>query len=395
MDFSTAAKLKRFPLLDASRGVACIGVVACHCGFAHYFHWYWGAMDFFFVMSGFLITRSLIINCDKGRGMPAFFLYRALRLLPAYVTMILLYELIIFLAGSRPPWESLPYLLFYQHTDVIVGTREIFPRVHEMVPYWSLVLEEHYYVLWGVLFCTLAHRRLRITPATALVGILLLVAAAALRKAGVNWWTLPGRYDGFLIGSIAGIIVFTPHKVCLGAKTIRWLFALGWIASAAAVVRLIWTGLISYRDLALYNEHRWLDVSCFALLSLVLVLGMVKLDSRGLHFGRIQNAFGFVGLVSYEVYLVHFPIVSILEQFSDFKFNGGGLLLMGITLLLSITIAYAMHKVLTSKALSKREEILAYMAAKFRPQGRTAAAAACTEALPCMAEEAKYPPARD
>ena len=371
VDFSGALSLKRFPFLDAARGVACIGVVACHCKFAHYFHWYWGVMDFFFVMSGFLITRSLIANSAKGRGTLAFFLYRALRLLPAYLTVMVLYELVIYFLGTKPPWESLPYVFFYQHLDVVLGDKEIFPRVHEMIPFWSLVVEEHYYLLWGILFCTFAHAKLKITPATIGGVVLLLALAIALRKVGVNWWTLPGRYDGFLLGSIAGMIIFTPQKVHLSEKTVRWLMALGWIVCGAAFVRLVWSSLLSYRDVALFNEGRWIDVSCFSIFSVLLVLGMVKLDIRRVHFGKLQDACAFIGLISYEIYLVHFPIVSILESHFDFEFNSGGIVLFVVTVVLSTVIAHLMHKALTASALKQREGILAYIEARL-PRKRPA-----------------------
>ena len=198
-DFSAARNLKRFPFLDASRGLACVGVVAVHCEFEYMMPWYWGVMEFFFVMSGFLITRSLISNCDRGRGTFSFLLYRALRLLPAYVAIMLLYELtVLFLPPGRASFETLPYLLFYQHTDLIFGAEEKFPRIPEMLPYWSLVLEEQFYLVWGIFFCTFAYARLKINLATTAGVVFLLGLGILFRRLGVNWWTLPGRFDAFV-----------------------------------------------------------------------------------------------------------------------------------------------------------------------------------------------------
>lgn len=361
IDFSAARSLKRFPFLDAARGVACIGVVACHCGLAHLFHWYWGVMDFFFVMSGFLITRSLVSNCDKGRGTFAFLLYRALRLLPAYVTVMLLYELVAFLLADRKSFETLPYLLFYQHTDLIFGSVEKFPRVFEMTPYWSLVLEEHYYMIWGLFFCIVAYAKLRVNLTTLGIAVVMLGLAIVARRSGVHWWTLPARFDGFLMGSIAGIIIFMPKKVDVPDKPAAWLIRCGWLLAGIALVRLLWSAAISYREeLTVYNQGQWIDVTCFSIVSVVLVLGMVKIDIRRLHFGKLQDGCAFLGLISYEIYLVHFPVVIILKKFFNFNFNNGAVLLFLITLVLSSVIAYFMHRLLTSRALKKREEIHAF-----------------------------------
>lgn len=371
IDFSEARNLKRFPFLDAARGVACIGVVACHCGLAYLFHWYWGVMDFFFVMSGFLITRSLVSNCDKGRGTFAFLLYRALRLLPAYLTVMLLYEITVFLVTDRKPLESLPYILFYQNTDLIFGSVERFPRVFEMIPYWSLVLEEHYYMLWGVFFCVFAFAKLRINLVTVGLTLLMLGLAILMRRMGVFWWTLPARFDGFLLGSMAGIIIFMPKKVDIGKNWARWLMGAGWVISAVALVRLVWSGSISYQDLARFDQGRWIDVTCFSIVSVVLVLGMVKIDIRRLHFGRLQDGCAFLGLISYETYLAHFPIVVMLQKGFDFSFNGGKVVLFLVTMVISCVVAYFMHRVLTVPALKRREEIYAFftrLAARFRSE---------------------------
>ena len=141
--------------------------------------------------------------------------------------------------------------------------------------------------------------------------------------------------------------------------------------SAVALVRLVWSGSISYQDLARFDQGRWIDVTCFSVVSVVLVLGMVKIDIRKLHFGRLQDGCAFLGLISYETYLAHFPIIVILQQAFDFKFNGGKVVLFLLTMVISSVVAYFMHRTLTVPALKRREEIhtfLTGLAARFRPQ---------------------------
>jgi peptidoglycan/LPS O-acetylase OafA/YrhL len=360
MDFSEARNLKRFPLLDASRGLACVGVVAMHSHLDYLMPWYWGVMDFFFVMSGLLITRSLMTNCDKGRGTWSFLLYRALRLLPAYLTIMLLYVIAAGVTGERDPSAVLPYLFLYQHTDMIFGARDEFSGIYEMLPYWSLILEEHYYVLWGVFFCGVAYARLKITPATVGAVALMLALALILRKAGVHYWTLPGRFDGFLVGSVAGIIIFMPHKVRVSGKLASWLFRAGALVTIAAAARLLWRAVRSYQHDPSYAAGIWLDVSCYTMVSLVLVLGLLKMDIRRMRFGRAQDGLAFIGLISYEIYLVHFPLATFLKKGFDFNFHNGGVLLFLVTMVLSSALAWLMHRTLTAPALKRRERIYSF-----------------------------------
>ena len=80
----------RYVRLDAFRGFLAIGVVAYHSHLHPFFPWYWMSMDVFFVMSGFLITKSMISIKEKKRGATDFFVYRAVRLLPLFFIVLFL-----------------------------------------------------------------------------------------------------------------------------------------------------------------------------------------------------------------------------------------------------------------------------------------------------------------
>lgn len=357
LDFSEARTLKRFHMLDASRGLACIGVVAMHSHLQYLIPWFWGVMDFFFVMSGLLITRSLISNCDKGRGTWSFLLYRALRLLPAYLSVILIYAVTVAVLDKGNPADVLPYVFLYEHTDLIFGPTEIFPRIHELLPYWSLILEEHYYIVWGLVFCVFAYRKFAINPLSIGLIVVLLIIALYLRKKGMHYWTLPGRFDGFLVGSVTGIFLFMPKKVQVSDRWAGWMIGAGWLVVIAAAAHLLWRAVLSYGDNARYVDGVWLDVSCYTAVSLVLVLGLLRMDIRRMYFGKVQDWLAFIGLISYEIYLVHFPIVAILKHYFNFNFHLGGVPLFLITMTLSSVIGFFMHRALTMPALKRRERI--------------------------------------
>lgn len=344
-------------MLDSSRGLACIGVVAMHTHLDYAIPWFWGVMDFFFVMSGVLITRSLVLSCQKGRGTLSFLLYRALRLFPAYLSVMLVYLVVVGMLDKRIPSEILPYVLLYQNTDMILGKEEVFPRIYELLPFWSLIVEEHYYILWGFLFCVFAYAKLRINLVSLGIAACLFGIGLYLRKEGVHYWTLPGRFDGFLAGSIIGIILFMPHKVEIPEKWAGWLFGLGWVVFVVALLRLGRSAYYSYFNHTRFLEGIPLDVTCYVIVSVVFVLGLVQLDIRRIHLGRAQTGLAFLGLISYEIYLVHFAIASCLKRAFNFNFDHGALILFPLTMVISTVAAHFMHKALTAPVMKRREQI--------------------------------------
>src|SRR5947209_1414105 len=84
-----AFRLGHRPWLDGLRGVACLLVLGLHCLPARLPGGFLG-VDLFFVLSGFLITCLLLQEWEQtgGVSLPAFYARRALRLLPAVVTLL-------------------------------------------------------------------------------------------------------------------------------------------------------------------------------------------------------------------------------------------------------------------------------------------------------------------
>src|SRR6516225_5035441 len=136
--------------LDGLRGLAILMVLAFHLGYLP-----GGSLgvDVFFVLSGFLITTLLVEEWNR-RGsisLKTFYLRRALRLLPAFLTLLLLCTLAgLFLSSAqeRPA----------RRQEVIVAGCYIanLPNLHHTpMPIlghtWSLSVEEQFYLLWPLL----------------------------------------------------------------------------------------------------------------------------------------------------------------------------------------------------------------------------------------------------
>lgn len=123
-------------------------------------------VDIFFALSGFLITRILLFNREHGVGLGRFFWSRAARLLPA--SWIGLAIIAVFWHGSA--WSAFFYLYNF---DRVVGQHGVAPLNH----YWSLCIEEQFYLLWAPAIMLLPRRlSLRLT----MLGVLLMPIASIL-----------------------------------------------------------------------------------------------------------------------------------------------------------------------------------------------------------------------
>src|SRR5438067_7660244 len=166
--------------LDGLRGIAILLVVVCHFvsnlhiaadGWAWPLvaiaHAGWTGVDLFFVLSGFLITGILIDARGSDSYFKAFYARRALRIVPAYYGFLFaIFVVLPFLhlgAGND-------YMLAREHqswywlylTNVMMAIGEIPGRgPYPSTLFWSLAVEEQFYLLWPLIVAASPPRTLR------------------------------------------------------------------------------------------------------------------------------------------------------------------------------------------------------------------------------------------
>jgi peptidoglycan/LPS O-acetylase OafA/YrhL len=186
------------PQLDALRAFAVCSVLVCHFWQPAPFAWILRQVDLgflgvrlFFVLSGFLITRILLASRasteldGSGRigAWQQFYVRRALRIFPVYY-LILAGALVL---GVPPAREAWPWLLTYTSNICAALFQE---NMRYFGHFWSLAVEEQFYLVWPWLVLCAPQRGLR--PL-----ILLAIAVAPIYRAGVfdasgeGWGTLP------------------------------------------------------------------------------------------------------------------------------------------------------------------------------------------------------------
>ncbi|MGZ3458526.1 MAG: acyltransferase family protein [Archangium sp.] len=268
-----------FPALELLKKISQTGVVG---------------VQIFFVISGFLITWLLLGEEEKtGRiSLKGFYSRRALRILPpAFVYLAAVGVMANLRAIPVTHRELLASTLFFRNLSL--GDSGYTKH------YWSLSLEEQFYLVWPLLLLWLP-RRARLW---AIAG--LICAEPVWRQlniwrhtaADVNWQRTDLRYSGLLVGALLALVLAEPR---LKAKLDRLLvFGPGVFAVAAAA-------LVALLALPLDSQPKVFRVDPELMQALtIVVLVAVLVEGRGGVFSSLFELapIRWLGRLSYSLYL--------------------------------------------------------------------------------------------
>jgi peptidoglycan/LPS O-acetylase OafA/YrhL len=351
--------IDRYQWIDFLRGVGCFMVILHHSRIP-ILGWFWWILDFFFVISGVLITRVMLQMRDSERPLMEFFTFRAGRLLPA---LLLFYSVMaVYILGFSPDnklTDILPYALMYQNTDYYFFDAGQLPRIRGLGHVWSLIVEEHFYLLWGVFGLLFLLRKINYTRLFIISAILLALAMAA-RSGGLHPWTLLARIDGFVIGSLMGVLIYSNVNVGQAIASRKDALYRGYLAVVA--VSLIWAlyGIYKFfvtpdgRD---YPVTFWFDVLPHAILCSYITLWMLHLDAIRLKQGVISKLLVGFGKISYEAYLLHFPIYFAIRKFGPAWLKDQNLVQFAIVLVATVATAYLVNRFVTTPVMIRRRSL--------------------------------------
>lgn len=316
---ATAASLRHIPALDGLRALAILLVIPHNVDLlrpplplaaypiALLMHSGWIGVQLFFVLSGFLITGNLLDTRGSANYFRVFFGRRALRILPLYLAVLSLTFLIIpaFMPLPEPLRATLSHQIWFW-TFLANWVQPFGTTVYGFGHFWSLAVEEQFYLLWPVVV-------LRHTPQALLKLCVWIIAGTLLIRIALLSLHLPSdaiymftvcRMDALAFGAAVAALVRMPGVL---ARIQSSISVLAWIAFGILMITLVGTS-----ELAMYDSrtqsvgYTTLSV-VFALLILLTVvpttgalgLGMTVLASRPLRL---------IGRYSYGMYVFHLPL---------------------------------------------------------------------------------------
>jgi len=244
IDFRT-----RFPALDGIRAMAVLMVFLNHFGGGSHGGRVlqflndargrgWIGVDVFFVLSGFLITGIVYDTRSDSKYFQRFFARRAVRIFPVFylVWAVLLLLTPIFHYEWR--WGHMWFLVylgnFFANRDF--SLYEVFSARHPTARvflghFWSLCVEEQFYLLWPVLVWAVRDR-VRLLWTAAGISALALALRCGMEmmfsRGMCELWiirTLPFRMDGLLIGAMLALLLRGPAAERVQRRC-KWMFAI-------------------------------------------------------------------------------------------------------------------------------------------------------------------------
>lgn len=297
------------PEIDGLRSIAVGGVVLFHAGLSFLSGGYVG-VDVFFVISGFLITGILLRDSSILR----FYQRRARRILPALLTLIavtlavscfiLLPRDLIDLGKSIvATCTFLSNVYFWRQAGYFKPEVELMPMLHT----WSLGVEEQFYILFPLLIILmkrmggrLAYPRVQaaVFGGFGLLSFALAAYAVQMGQAQSAFYLLPTRAWELLAGSVLATGAVPP------LRSAAWRNGLGLAGVAAILLPML-----------LYDRYTPFP----GLAALPPVLGTVAIIYATTHGDTLvartlsRRPFVFVGLISYSLYLWHWPVLALLR----------------------------------------------------------------------------------
>jgi peptidoglycan/LPS O-acetylase OafA/YrhL len=333
---------QRIPELDALRGLAAAGVLALHTS-PRLFFWAWSCVDLFFVLSGYLITRILLLNAGAPGMLLAFYVRRALRIWPVYYLTLVAAVLIFLCAGKLETgtWPSLPdgqwlSLVFLQNVERYLVSGPDLQYIWYFSHSWSLAVEEQFYLLWPLVFFFLRPR----LPMLCLSCMLMLAMAVWTRGHGAFFYLLATRIDGLLFGMLIAYVVSDP-------KGLLYRIPARYIAYAAvAGLSLVAPYLIAGFSYGLASDFssRALEVAAFCLLFAALVITVVRWSGAPWLLALRAKSLIHLGRISFAVYMYHLPIgyLTLLARHHQLLSKGSAHLLMWVGSLLAAHFSYVL-----------------------------------------------------
>ncbi len=326
----SAAEPKHKPELDGIRGIALLAVMLSHGGgryilqttfaaklFAYAMVPGWSGVELFFVLSGFLITGILLKSKTAENYFSSFYARRFLRIFPIYyfvVTAGLVAAHYNFWWNTMMPPERMRIsYYFYAQNWPIFWNHGAYQTVSAFGHFWSLAVEEQFYLVWPLVIWLLPEGWVLCLCTTGLVIALPLRLYMVHRYAeslGAMVLTT-SRMDGLLVGVTLAILLRR------GQIPRRWIYlALG-----------LGGGIFCY--IALFHHRELIDtriymptlgITAFALLA----GGLLALSQHRippLHHVLCTGWLRTVGKYSYGMYIYHIPIYLILEHILEVRYG--------------------------------------------------------------------------
>ena len=332
---------QHIPALDGVRGLAILLVIWWHATayrlpelpagivLGHIARIGCFGVGLFFVLSGFLITRILLDTCKKPRYFTNFYTRRALRIFPLYYVAVAFLFHTDYLVRTKVTWflgYGVNVLMAFEPSSAGSGSH-----------FWSLCVEEQFYLLWPIFVWGIREEWLRLGTMGAIAlswGLIVWAGFAYYVYPMAGSVLLPFRLDALLIGALIAM-----EERRLGGNWKRWSKSSLW---AAVVSFELWLGLMFLHAVSGKLTDPSLELVSSDVAWGFLLLAALSNERIAVRFaGRTLRS---IGKYSYCMYVVHIAVIDSVFALGIIKDETGNLVLAARWLLhvaVVVTLTYA------------------------------------------------------
>lgn len=265
-------------------------------------------VSFFFVLSGFLITYILILEKINNQGkipLKKFFKRRILRIWPLYYAMVIFAMCTPFILGFfnisysnqgyQPNWF---FTLTFLENYVAMFTRQL-PNVAPLTVIWSLCVEEHFYIFWGLAFYFIP---LKSVP-KLLMGCIIFsfIMQIVYEKYEINTLDLFTNIHYFAFGAIPAYLFAFKKNIIEKLRLIPAVYKYLYAVSIIGVIVIV------------SNTNLIPDLKVSSLLFSVLFSGLIlfTLGEKNVFKISDKSILAKLGKYTYGLYLIHTICISL------------------------------------------------------------------------------------
>lgn len=345
------------PDIDGLRAIAVMSVLFYHA-FPSFFKSGYVGVDIFFVISGFLITTIIRKELIIGNfSLVSFYKKRIRRIYPALIiTLLGILFLAWFIMSTAELSVTLKHIIFssfFTENFLLWSEDGYFDKASIFKPtlhIWSLSIEEQFYIIWPFAIAFLVKRKAEVK------GIVFCIIASfainifdIANNPAAAYYSPLGRSWELMVGSLFSVL-YTDKKVKELSAGMR-----GGLALFGLVIIILSVFLIPSQKL--FPGFYAIPVVFGS--ALIIFFGERTFISKLLSIKSVV----FIGLISYPLYLVHWPLMSFASIIIGHSSDKANALCLLVSLFLATGIYFVIEKPISRKKLSVSYQLFVVMVA--------------------------------